>query len=246
MQKELPKAWFKKSKKWPSYRKERAAYTDQLPCAKNIQDVLKKSPNWDMKRYNHELTKILKSLPNDPFIITWQAAIYGDYGQCLGEKKERQFRTSASRRIRPLLKQLRSKPAFLQTLVRNEFFYHSYSYLKQYQLGIKTLQSGHNGHFSAGVGSAMHALHLAKEGKRTKAIEYGKKSLRHWLTYSNPTEYGQIFYCLALAFNGQPEKAIEEFQKVLRKDKFHKTSHRKYYQSRTKDLEFVINFMKKE
>ncbi len=159
----------------------------------------KKSSKFDIRRFQKEMQKLHLKFPEEKVIEIHALALYGDYSQILSSSEEKKIKKSVSVKLEKFLEWSRRQPIEVRRLVYNEYFYHSGNYLKQYQLGLKYLRLGYNGHFSAGVGSSCYALELFKQGNLSLAKIYAKKSLKHWSYYKKDAlQIGGMFYVMAL------------------------------------------------
>jgi hypothetical protein len=98
--------------------------------------------------------------------------------------------------------------------MKNEYFYQTKQFKKQYELGITYYKrTGEKHHlYSSGVGGANHALELARVGKTKQADNWAKKSIEAWNIYFqyNKKYYNPyVHYGLAWGILGEKKKMMK-------------------------------------
>lgn len=178
----------------------------------NIRYIEKNQSSWRIEKYLYELEKLSKNAPDETVVQAWYAAIYGDYGQTFSFKKEVEYKKRAVNILLPLSRKLSGVHNELKALVLNELYYHSFKFLKQYQLGIKLEKSVKgSGLFSIGVGGAEYSYVLFKKNQFARSGFYGQISRKAWEKLGKRYTSENPFYVLSLAMTGDIEKAKKEF-----------------------------------
>lgn len=211
---------------------------------KDILYIEKYRSSWSIKKYLDELEKVSKKAPNEIVIQAWYAAIYGDYGQTLTFKKEVEYKKRAVKILLPLSRKLSRAHTELKALVLNELYYHSFNFLKQYQLGIRLENSTKgSGLFSIGVGAAEYSYVLFKKNQFSRATFYGERSKNAWEKLGKRYTTENPFYVLSLAMSGNIKKANEEFLKIRNHGREYNEFKRFYdeYEKRILDIKSYIH-----
>jgi hypothetical protein len=106
-------------------------------------------------------------------------------------------------KMKPLLKKMRGLPVWSVNYMKNEYYYQSRQFKKQYELGINEYRKTKDKYemYSAGVGAANYALELAKKGQRKRAHAWAQKSVKAWGVYREvDKKYYNQYVHLALAY----------------------------------------------
>ena len=95
--------------------------------------------------------------------------------------------------------------------MKNEYYYMTKQYKKQYQLGVDEYKKTKDFEelYSVGVGAANYALELAKKNQKKKAVSWAKKSIKAWEKYFEfESDYYNpyVHYALALGILGRTDK----------------------------------------
>lgn len=96
------------------------------------------------------LAPLYRKYPDDFRVINFYASTLADYGECLPDK-EKKLKRRGCELLRGLLRRLRGKNKELGYSTRNEYYYHSAQYDKQYRLGLECVRTGEKrGYYSQG------------------------------------------------------------------------------------------------
>lgn len=185
--------------------------------------------NADYKKAIEILTPIYKKYPKDFRVINFYTSTLADYGEFLPERKRKAFKKRGCELLSGLLKRLRGIDRAWSFSTRNEYYYHSAQYDKQYYLGLERARSGDKtGYYSQGVGSAWHAYSHAKKGRIYFANIWARRSVRAWANYFKfKADYynAYVHYALALGILGRTadmETALNKSAKLSGKpDSYH-------------------------
>ena len=159
----------------------------------------------------------LKTWPQDFQIQSAHAAILGDYAEQLPPRRMRPLKKRCVRLLRGLVHRLRGVDATEAFRARNEYYYHSGQFRKQYLLGREGLSRGiARAIYSQGVGAAWHARQLAEGRRPGQARLWARKSVKAWEAFfrTDPEYYNAyVHYALALGLLNRPE----EMERALRR-----------------------------
>lgn len=166
--------------------------------------------------YSQALTTCLhgrRKWPEDFKIQSAYASVLGDRAEDLPPERRQRLKRKAAGLLKGLLPRLREVSALESLRTRNEYYYHSEQFLKQYQLGRAY---GVRGLYSQGVGAAWHAKRLAEEGRKMSARRWAERSIEAWERYFKvrPDYYNAyVHYALVLGILSrlpEMEKALEK------------------------------------
>lgn len=148
-----------------------------------------------------------KRYPADPRVIYYYASTLADYGESLQPKERKRLKELGCKLLRGLLRRMRGMSRALGYSARNEYYYHSAQYDKQYHLGVERVLAGEkSGYYSQGVGAAWHAYaHAIKDRRRFAGIWAGR-AISAWEKYFGfrPDYYNAyVHYALALGIMGR-------------------------------------------
>ncbi len=91
------------------------------------------------------------------------------------------MKAKAIRILRELLRSLRGVPFGVRGSIRNEYYYHTGQYLKQYRLGIELVRKGDkSSYFSQGVGASWYAFELMHKGQVARGRRWAEVSVLAW------------------------------------------------------------------
>ena len=148
------------------------------------------------------LTKVYKRYPKDPRVVSFYASTLADYGFFQPAKKRAALRKRACVLLKGLLGRLSGASRDLAYSTRNEYYYHSQQYDKQYALGVEFVRSGlKRAYYSQGVGAAWHAYGHAAAGRWFLARLWARRAVKAWenLFKTNNKYYNSyVHYALAL------------------------------------------------
>ena len=158
------------------------------------------------------LTPVYKRYPKDVRVVNFYASTLADYAFSLPPARQQILRKRGCALLAGLLKRLRWVNRNLAYSTRNEYYYHSGKYDKQYALGVEFVKAGNDrAYYSQGVGAAWHAYRHAEKGRQRLAALWATRAVRAWqnLFKVNSKYYNSyVHYALALGILGQM-KAME-------------------------------------
>jgi len=138
------------------------------------------------------------------------ASILGDYSEQLSPRQRQRGKGQAVRLLRVLLHRLRGVEEIEAFRSRNEYYYHSGQFKKQYSLGREGVSRGMvRAVYSQGVGAAWHAKQLAEMRKPRLARLWATKSVKAWKVFFRrvPDYYNAyVHYALAVGILDRPEE----------------------------------------
>lgn len=153
------------------------------------------------------INQIFKDNPNNLYILSLYAGILGDYGQVFPGPEEDKYKKEAVSILKAALKKLNGKSSNIKKRIRNEYYYHSRQFYKQYRLGVEITGGDSNiVDFSKAVGASEYSWELLckKQYKRAKA--YADISVYNWIGLGKELKLN-VFYYQALAISGKSEEA---------------------------------------
>ena len=138
------------------------------------------------------------------------ASLLGDYAEFTSDEKK--MKLMACEIYRPLLKSLNGLNEDYKHAIRNEYYYHSYQFKKQYQLGQKCKKVAKTKRlYSMGVGAANYAYQLRSRGEIKRSQSWAREAIDIWKKYlAISNKYYNPYVHLSLA-NGivGDEKSME-------------------------------------
>lgn len=191
-------------------------------------------------QYSKALSLSLKLYNQYPYSIEAKhtyATMLGDTADYVRSHESKKMKKQAINLLMELTKNLKGKPDSIKGAIRNEYYYHSGQFKKQFDLGVELVEKGDETfYFSQGVGAAWysHDLLLRKQKKRSKdwsdkAIMAFDKYLKvepHYynsyvhlaLAYALKGEFQRMEKCLAQAAKmSKKPSSYFEFEKIRRK-----------------------------
>ena len=147
------------------------------------------------------------------------AVMLGDNNEGLNSRQSERNRKTAVGLLKPLLRKLHSFDSATRYRVRNEYYWFSQQYRKQYLLGSEGLRRGmRRASYSQGVGAAWHALKLAQERRPELARRWAGKSVRAWQKFLRTEKYynAHVHLGLALGVMGQQEEMERSLKRGAR------------------------------
>jgi len=143
-----------------------------------------------------------KRWPDNFQVAQCCASVLGDYAEMLPPSERRSYKEKACKMLFALIRRMRSMDSLSRSRTRNEYYYHSAQFKKQYLLGIERVAGGDKtGYYSQGVGAAWHARDLAIKGSWHWAKFWSRRAIKAWENYFriNPNYYNAyVHYALAL------------------------------------------------
>lgn len=152
----------------------------------------------DYKKAFAVIKKYKKLYPTDFAVCRYYAAMLGDYAQTCRNLKQRRLHGQSIRLMRDLLRRTRCEPnRRIVTTLRNEYYYQTGQFKKQYELGVSTVRAGdRRGYYSQGVGAAWHAYGLAKKRQISRARKWARRAVTACQRYAkiNPKYYNPYLH----------------------------------------------------
>ncbi|MFC1522768.1 hypothetical protein ACFL6Y_10195 [Elusimicrobiota bacterium] len=152
---------------------------------------------------------------SDSFLLrSAYASILGDYAEELPPTRHKTCKQKACKLLRHLLLRHRGVDPQLIYRTKNEYYYHSGQFKKQYLLGTRNASA--RGRYSQGVGAAQYARILAEQKRMRSAFFWAQRAIRSWERFfkTTPDYYNAyVHYALALGIVGQ----INDMNAALRK-----------------------------
>lgn len=125
-----------------------------------------------------------KKFPKNFYIETNLATLPYENAFYLPRKKKELAFAKAASSLKPYLKKMRGIPEQNRMRIRNEYYWFSQQYLKQYKLGVDGVKAGSlRSYYSQGVGAANYAYKLGLSGKIKLAVRWAKIAESAWEKY---------------------------------------------------------------
>lgn len=163
--------------------------------------------NGDYEKAVRIVAPFYERYPADPRVIYYYASTLADYGESRRPEERKQLKRLCCKLLRGLLRRMRGMSSALGYSARNEYYYHSAQYNKQYHLGVERVLAGEkSGYYSQGVGAAGHAYGHAIKKRRRFAGIWAKRAINAWEQYFKfrPDYYNAyVHYALALGIMGR-------------------------------------------
>lgn len=172
----------------------------------------------EYKKATVHAQKALKKFPKDKVVKFNYYSILADYALSNDSKKFKKLHAKAVKGMERALKNPGDiSPKHLYQL-KNEFFFQTKQYKKQYYLGQLTARKTKelNPYYSSGVGAAHYALELALKNKKKAAQAWAEKSVVAWKKYFEfEKKYYNPYVHLALAYGvlGEKRKMMASLRK---------------------------------
>lgn len=161
----------------------------------------------EYKRAVDILDPLYRKYPHDVRVVKFYASTLADYAFSLRPARRRALQARGRKLLAGLMPRLRWVDRTLAYSTRNEYYYHSQKYDKQYALGLEFVKAGtKKAYYSQGVGAAWQAYGHAKKGRRYLARLWAKRAVRGWenLFKVNDKYYNSyVHYALALGILGR-------------------------------------------
>jgi len=159
-----------------------------------------------------------KQYPQSYFIASRLATLPSEDAH--GKKKEEAFRRAALQ-LRPLLRKMKGLPFEERVRNRNEYYWFSKQYLKQYRLGLEGVAAGlKRSYYSQGVGAVNYGAQLMLTGRRLSGLKWAKTAEKAWLNYFKKwrRDYHDswLWYGFALGLQGRLEEMEAAFRESAR------------------------------
>ena len=146
-----------------------------------------------------------KLFPDDTIAQFTYYSIMADYALSEDSLKFNKMHKEATQGMKKLFKKTSGRGISIafKKVMKNEYYFQTKQYKKQYYLGITGYQRSKDFHdmYSAGVGGAQHALVLARKKNYRMAKNWAQKSVDAWKIYlDNHKTYYNPYVHLALAY----------------------------------------------
>jgi len=169
--------------------------------------------------------KGLKLFPNDVVVEFKYYSVLCDYYLTNTKSKHTVERKKTIAKMKTFLNKLKGQPVWAKNYIKNEYYFQSQSFKKQYELGVNEYKKTKDKYelYSAGVGGAQYALVLAKKGQKKRAESWAKRSIKAWEVYVEfDKKYynSYVHYALAWGVLGDEKKmmwALRESAKRCKK-----------------------------
>ncbi|KAF0124881.1 MAG: hypothetical protein FD189_2146 [Elusimicrobia bacterium] len=166
------------------------------------------------------LTPLYRKYPRDFKVTKTYAMVLGDYAESLGGARGKALKARSRAMLRGLLRKLGNVRWEWNISARNEYYYHTGQFRKQYFLGREAAAGGHNwGYYGQGVGAANYAYAHAGAGRRglaglwaLRAVEAWEKFFKYKADYYN----AYVHYALALGILGRAGEMEAALKKSAR------------------------------
>ena len=168
-----------------------------------------------------------KTFPDVPFSEVDFYTVAADYAAICGGVKGKKLHTESVMGLRSVMRKLMRFEPYQRNILRNEYYFQTRQFKKQYELGIEEYKStkSYRAFYSSGVGAAWYANEMFKKGQVRRSQSWAQKSVEAWeqffkhrKNYYNP----YVHYALALGFLGRAkemEASLAKAQKLSRKPK---------------------------
>ncbi|MDD2805716.1 MAG: tetratricopeptide repeat protein [Elusimicrobiales bacterium] len=166
------------------------------------------------------LTPGYRKYPRDFRVARTYAMVLGDYAEALGGARLKPLKRRSCALLAGLLKKLSGVRWELNISTRNEYYYHTAQFDKQYRLGLEAAAGGHFwAHYSQGVGAANYAYDHASKGRARLARLWAERAVAAWEEFFKfKADYynAYVHYSLALGILGRFKEAEAALQKSAR------------------------------
>ena len=153
------------------------------------------------KALEHGKTGV-KLYPNDVVVEFRSYVIQADFYLTGKSKNNSQLKKTVSK-MAICLKRMKGLPVWAKNYMKNEYYFQTKQFKKQYELGINEYEKTNDKFelYSAGVGGAQYAPELAKRGQKTRAKTWAERSIKAWGIYFEVDKrYYNSYVQLALAY----------------------------------------------
>ena len=165
----------------------------------------------------------LKLFPDDTIASFNYYSIMADYALSKQTKKFKDMHKEAVLGMKKLFKKTsgRGISKIFKMIMKNEYYYQTKQFKKQFYLGIHTYQRSSDKYdmYSAGVGAANYALEFAKKNNKRMAFLWAKKAIESWDVYFeiNKKYYNAyVHYALAYGILGEEKKMMRALKTSAR------------------------------
>lgn len=163
----------------------------------------------------------LSLFPDDTVAAYTHYSIMADYALSSTTPKFKKMHQEAIKQMKRLLGRTsgRGISKFFKRDMKNEYYYQTKQFKKQYELGQTYFKSWNDKLtlYSSGVGAANYALQLAKTNQKTKAKMWAKKAIEAWEIYfqADSNYYNPyVHYAMAWGILGNQKKMMDALKRA--------------------------------
>ena len=153
------------------------------------------------------LRPAFRKYPGDFKVVKTYAMVLGDYADGLAGARKAALKARACSMLAGLVKKLWPVRWEWNIATRNEYYYHSGQFRKQYWLGVESAAGGHKwGNYGQGVGAANCAYEHAAAGRSGLARYWARRAVNSWEGFFKfKADYynAYVHYALALGVLGR-------------------------------------------
>jgi len=161
----------------------------------------------DYGRAMELLEPIYKKYPRDFKVAKTYAMALGDYAETLDGARGKALKARSRVMLRGLLRKLGNIRWEGNISARNEYYYHTGQFRKQYLLGLEAAAGGHSwGYYGQGVGAANYAYQHAAAGRMKLAAFWARRAAASWekfFLFKADYYNAYVHYALALGILGR-------------------------------------------
>lgn len=156
----------------------------------------------DYKKAMDVITPLYRKYPRDFKVVKTYAMVLGDYAEGLAGAARTKLKRKSIAILRKVTGKLGNVRWEWNISTRNEYYYHSGQFRKQYELGLESAAGGHNwGYYGQGVGAANYAYEHAAAGRRGYAALWARRAINSWENFFKfKADYYNAYVHYALAF----------------------------------------------
>lgn len=171
----------------------------------------------DYKKATGILAPAYKKYPRAWNVARTYAMVLGDYAEEVGGARQKALKKRSCALLAGLLIKTRGVRWEYVISARNEYYYHSAQFEKQYALGLEAAVGGHRwAYYTQGVGAANYAYVHAEKGRARLAALWAARAVVAWeefFKYKDDYYNAYVYYALALGILGR----IKEMEDALKK-----------------------------
>jgi len=136
--------------------------------------------------------------------------VLGDYADTLTGARQKMLKQRSRAMLGGLVKRLQSIRWEWNISTRNEYYYHSSQFKKQYELGLESAEGGGQwAYYSQGVGASNYAYELAANGRARLAALWADRAVAAWGNFFRIKDNyynAYVHYALALGILGRAKE----------------------------------------
>lgn len=178
-----------------------------LEWTKTYSTAWKAVTDADYKKAVSILEPVYRRYPLDFKVVKTYAMALGDYADCLDGPRQKMLKRRSCGILRGLVKRMGNVRWEWNISTRNEYYYHSGQFKKQYALGVESAAGGHSwGYYGQGVGAANYAYEHAAAGRRGLASRWAVRAINAWenfFKFKDDYYNAYVHYALALGIAGR-------------------------------------------